>query len=479
MSQNRTRVLFDAMVREEYRLHSQLFGGGRFAAFPLLITLLAAGIATLLSATGSSLESITLGMHGLAFLFGLHTGTVAFVGRDAIDNLLGEVTMVVFSARTLPVSRERLLALFIVKDIGFYALFFLAPLTLGLVPARLVSSETVALGSIIGDSTLLWTTLIGMFVLGIGLTIASIGLSSRGVPKLLIGIALGGLALVASTTNVELLAYTPYGVFLDQTLPRIAGAVAGVLGLFGLGVGTFRVTDDGDSRTVESALRPLESLVGSPVAAKTILDVRRSSGGVGKLLFSSGVLFVVTAGLIDLVETITTVQPSVELSFGAVLGLSGFTTYNWLTQADDVESYTIQPLTVGDVFRAKFRVFLGLGPLAGLVYYAIALAWQGARPLPAVVGGLLLIGVACYIFGVTVLLSGLSPNEFLFDTVLFAGFGVAMVVPLVPILIVGFVLAPVSTPLLGALAVAALLLTAIGFWLYRRALPKWERHHRE
>ena len=95
-----------------------------------------------------------------------------------------------------------------------------------------------------------------------------------------------------------------------------------------------------------------------------------------------------------------------------------------------------------DVFEAKFRAFLLLGPLVGLGFYVFALVWRGGPALEALVGAVLLVGVACYIFGMTVYLTGFSPNEFLFDTALFAIFGVAMVVPLVPILVVGFALAP-------------------------------------
>jgi len=93
---------------------------------------------------------------------------------------------------------------------------------------------------------------------------------------------------------------------------------------------------------------------------------------------------------------------------------------------------------------------------------------------PAVV---LLVGLQVYLFGLVVYLSGFSPNEFLFDTVLFAGFGLAIAVPLVPVLVVGLVMAPVPGPLLASLAVGAAALGGVGLLLYRRAVPKWTRAH--
>ena len=220
-------------------------------------------------------------------------------------------------------------------------------------------------------------------------------------------------------------------------------------------------------------------MVGDPIATKTFLDVHRSSGGFGKVLFSAAVLFGVTATLVDLAGQITGVAPSIGVSFGTILGLSGFTTYNWLTQSDDIDSYLVHPVSVSTVFEAKFRAFLLLGPIVGVVFYVGALVWLASPPGEALVGAVLLCGVACYIFGVTVYLTGLSPNEFLFDTVLFAGFGVAMVVPLVPILVVGFALAPLSTGALAALGAGGVSLGGVGVALYRLSLPKWSHRYQQ
>ena len=117
-------------------------------------------------------------------------------------------------------------------------------------------------------------------------------------------------------------------------------------------------------------------------------------------------------------------------------------------------------------------------PAVGLVFYAVALARHGAALLDALAGALLLVGVACYIFGVTVYLAGLSPNEFLFDTGLFLGFGVAMALPLVPVLVVAFALPPIPGTVLAGVSGFGALLAGVGLVLFRRAVPKWTKHHR-
>lgn len=460
-------------------MHSRLFRGSHFALFPVLVALLTVGTARLLVVTDTEPGTVFAGLHALAFVFGLHTGSIGFVGRDTIRNLLGEMTLLVFSGRTLPLSRDRLLGIFVLKDVVYYTLLFLFPISLGAVSAILGISGVGALVTGLGTVLLLWATLTVTFVLGMGVTITVLGLTRRGVSGVVLLVGLVGGIAVPVGIGIDVVAYTPYGLFVAQTVPRFAATIALVLTVSLAGALAYDATARRPARTVGPSFRRWMHWIGNPVATKTLLDVHRSSGGFGKVLFSGAILFGVTASLVDLAGQITGVSPSVGISFGAILGLSGFTTYNWLTQADDVDSYLVHPLSVQDVFDAKLRAFLLLGPLVGLVFYAVALLWRGGPVLEATVGAILLVGVACYIFGTTVYLTGLSPNEFLFDTGLFALFGVAMILPEVPVLVVGFALAPVSSGLLLALGAVGVGLGIVGLLLYRGARPKWARRYRE
>lgn len=470
----RDRVVLREMFREEWRLHSELLGGGRFGAFPLLVVALVAGAVWLLEFTGTDPGAVVAGLHALAFVFGLHTGSIGFVGRDAVENVLGEMTLVVFSARTLPLSQGRLLAIFVLKDVVYYAGLFLLPMAVGVAPAAL-SDGGFGLATI----PLLWATLVTTFVLGIGLTIAGVGLSAKGLPGRALLLGLLGAAVAAWYTGAPVLAYTPYGLYQDPGLVSAATSAVLILAAFAVGAATFDPAVEAADRSVGPDYRRWLARVDDPVAAKTLLDVHRSAGGFGKVLFSAAVLLGVTAGLVDLAADITGVAPSVGVSFGAVLGLTGFTTYNWLTTNDDVESYLAHPLNAESVFHGKLRAFLLLGPAVGLAFYALGVLWRGTPLGEAIVGAGVLVGVACYVFGLTIYLAGMSPNEFLFDTGLYAAFGAAVAVPLVPILVVAFALAPISAGLLAALGVGGVVLALVGMGLYRRSLPKWGAYHRE
>lgn len=478
MADGHYRRLFVEMVREEWRLHSTLFRGSHFAMFPVVITLLTAGTAWVLVTTGTDPGTVYAGLHALVFVFGLHTGSIGLVGRDAMRNLLGDMTLLVFTARTLPLSQRHLLAVFLVKDVIYYSLLFLIPISAGTVLAVSGAAGLGVLGEAAVTGALLWTTLTMTFGLGLGTTLAGLGLTRSGVSGLvlltIIAVSVGG----AFVAGLPLLDFTPYGLFLAPTLPRIGAAIALILCVFVVGAFTFEPRARQSARRVGPSFRRWWRRLGNPVATKTMLDVHRSSGGFGKVLFSAAILLGATSGLVDLAGQITGVSPSIGIAYGTMLGLSGFTTYNWLTQFDDIDAYFVHPLDVTAIVEAKFRAFVVLGPLVGLSVYGVAILWHRSPVFDALVGAILLVGVACYIFGTTVYLTGLSPNEFLFDSVLFCVFGCALIVPLVPILVIGFALTPVSVPLLAVLGISGVVLAVAGVLLYRCALPKWTRRYR-
>lgn len=466
-----TWTVFTWMLREEWRLHTYLFGGRRFAAFPLFIALLSAGTVEALTFTGADFGAVVAGFHALVFAFGLHTGSIGLVGRDAQRNVLPTGTLIVFSARTLPLSLRRLIGLFLVKDAVYYAVLFLLPLTAGTAPA--VVSGDLALASI----PVLWLSTTATFVVGVTVTFAGVALSTRGAPGGFFAVLLAAAAGLLWFLS-DLVAFTPYALYAGAPAPAAAGTLVTLAALLAVGFLAYDPTYEKPARSAEGFRLWRDRLGGDGLLVKSLLDVSRSSGGLFKLVFSGGILFVVSAFLIDFAGSLTGIRPATGISFGAVLGLTAFTTYNWIASVDSPADYLPYPLDVPDVFRAKRTAFLLLGPPVGLVYYLAAALWWGVTIPAALTGLVLMLGLMLYLFGVTVYLTGFSPNEFLFDTVLFAVFFVSVAVVLVPVLIVGFVVQPIPLPLLAAVAAAGLLVGGVGTFLYRRAVPKWTVIHR-
>lgn len=461
-----TSKLFRRMMREEYRLHAELFGSSRFLAFPVFVAVLVGAGVWLLATTGTSMESIVAGLHALVAFFGLQVGTIGLVGRDAMRDALGDVTMLVFSARTLPISWRRLLGTFLLKDLAYYGVYFLTPAVIGFAPVGLTN------GFGLGALGLLWLTVVGTFALGAAASLTLIGIGTRHRGALLL--ILAAIVAVVVGTGFDPVGYTPYAFYAEPAIATGLAGFAPVALLSALGPLVFDPSTGQRARRVRrdryETLRKIPGVDGLTV--RPLLEVTRSSGSLWKVLFSLGVLFAVTALLLDRVAAATVLEPSAGIAFGTLLGLGTFTTYNWVTQFDDPREYLRYPAGMDAVFAAKFRAHLLLGVPAGLAYLAVAVLWYPVADL--LLGIVVFPLVAVYVFGVTAYLTGLSANELLFDTVRFAVFGVALALLAVPLLVAG--LSVETAPLLArgsavAIATAAAL---VGMGLLKRAGPRWE-----
>lgn len=464
----RSDGLLRALFREEWRLHAGLFGGRRFAAFPAFVALLGAAALYGLHAVGTPLDDALAGLHALVFVFGLQTGAVAFVSSDALDSLLGDVTLLLSSSRTLPVSERRIYALFLVKDALYYSLLFLAPLALAAAGVGAATGHT----ALLVRSPLLFASLTGTFTLGLSTTLVGIGLARRGSVGRAVLVLLGASVAGALRFDLPLVAYSPYGAFsgvdpLRGVVALLAVLVAGLLGWW-----LFDPNRERRARTATDRFDALSARLGDPLAARSLLELRRSGGGVAKVVVSTAIVSGVAVALLALVGRVVGDPPAPPVALGAILALTAFTTYNWLTRFDSLEEYRTLPLSVADVFRAKALGFALLLPVGGLGYLATAL-YVGGTPAELLVGGVLFCGVSAYLFGLTALLAGVEPDEFLFDAVLFAAFTLAVAVALVPVLVAGLVL-PLSATFAAGVVGESVVLAAVGIVALRRAAPRWE-----
>ena len=459
------RTLLSWMVREEWRLHSELFGGRRFGGFPLVVALLT-GVGTYaLAITGTPPASVIAGLHALVALFGLQVGTVGLVGSDAMRDVLGDVTLLIFSARTLPLSMERLLSVFLVKEIIYYSGLFVTPMLAG------YGGVAIARGTPPSTVALAWLTVTLAFTLGVTASVALAGLASRNGLALGAVVAAGTVAVVAS--GVDPVALTPYRLFAEPSVVALLAAVVPILALAVAGIALFEPSEDdgedGRHRVIDGLITRLAP---DGLTRRPLLAVARSAGSVWKVVFSMGVLFAVTALVLRQVAVTTGIEPGYGIAFGTLLGLGSFTTYSWVTQFDDPREYLRYPVGYGDVFGGTLRAYLLLSVGAALVYLAVATIWY---PLSvAALGALVQPPVALYVFGVTAYLTGLTPNELLFDTPRFAVFGAALALLATPMVVAALAISLDPTAVRGAAVAVALGGALAGVLLTRRAGPKWE-----
>jgi hypothetical protein len=458
------------MLTEEWRLHVRLFGGRRFALFPVFVLAISLGGYALLFETGAGRSAVVAGLHALVAFFGLQVGTIGLVGRDAMRNVLGDVTLLVFTSRTLPLSGRRLLGVFLLKDLLFYSAFFLAPIALAYTPFALSGDGEPAM------LALLWVTLTGSFTLGVAASLTLVGLASR--HRLIPPVIVAAVTVAVVAGGVDPLRLTPYAVYTDPGLAALALGFGPTMALSIAGPLLFQPVESSSGRHRLIPARRIAALLPDRygLAERALLDVARSSGSVWKVVFSMGVLFAVAGVLVVELAAATTLDPSTGIAFGTLLGLGGFTTYAWLTTFDDTDEYRRLPVTLGDVLAGKRTAYLTLLAPIGTAYLALAALWFPVGDLA--IGLVIFPPVSLYVFGLTAYVAGLSPTELLFDTALFALFGVAMAAVAVPLLVAA--LAHGRYPLeTTALAVAIAGVSAVvGGLLSRRAGPRWDERLR-
>lgn len=467
--------LFKQMLLEDWRLHTNLFGATRFALFPVQILAFVAATAGLLTLTSVDPVNVIIGVHALAFLFGLQTGSVAFEGADAMKNVLGDVTYLVFSTRTLPVSQQSLLGIFIVKDIVYYSALFILPITIGLIPLYVYSSLTLAAGTL----ALLFAALTLSFLFGAGTAVLGIGTFTRGSLGRLAFLAIGVAFVDAWVSDVPVFEYTPYRLYTATTATDVLVAVVPVIVVLVAAVALYSPQQSASKRTSTGQYRRLADALpvsDSVLPAKTLLDVHRSSGGFLKVGMVAGILFAVVAFLIWSLETVIGVTANTGLAYGSLLSLTAFTTHMWITQLDDAESYLFQPVSVKEIFRAKYIAFGVLTAPTGLLFYGGAVLYHGTPVVDAVLGALLFTGLSVYVFGVTMYVAGLDSNDFMFDTGAFTAFSFAVMVAILPVIIVSL-LPELSVALTAGVVAWSVLLLVSGGVLAWKAPQRWEAHY--
>jgi hypothetical protein len=437
--------------------------------FPLFVAGVAGGTAAFFGLGGADGGLLVAGLHLVVALLGLQVGTVGLVDRDALDDLLGDTTLLIYSARTLPVSFERLVVAFVLKDVLYYQFLFVLPLVVGTLPLVVVGD--LALTAL----PVLFLTTAGMFALGVGGSLALVGLYTRSRPATLALVGLVAVGLVLRGATV--LSVTAYQVWLRPTPLSVAGAVLGPVLLTAVGTVLFSFDREGSTRTAPDRFRPFHRRLGrldpQGTLTKSVLDVTRSSGGLWKLVFSQGLVFGVLSVLLTFLPDVIAVRPAPGLTVATILALGTFTTYNWLFSFEDERFYLRYPVELERVFRAKLVAFCILALPVGVAYLGLGAYLFGPRSM--LVGAAVFVPLAFYVFGVTGYLAGFQPTDLLFDTPTFALFTLAMMAVLVPLVVVAIALPLAPVRLSAGAVLLSLVAGGVGIGLYTRAGPRWAR----
>jgi hypothetical protein len=457
-------VLF-SMIKEEWRIHSSIFGSIMFAFFPIILMIFsfAGSLLVPIFIEILPLKQILLLSHFSFVLLGLSVGAFGLLGREAMNRRFGHASLIAYSSRNLPISERRILLNFYIKDIIYYFLLWILPFILGFaIASKLISIDIIY-------SILLLITLTLSFLIGLSISFFLSTLYVHSL-KLLIGFVL--LLLIIGTffvvyLKIDLFSLLPPLLFFyDRSLSQIIISLVIIIFLSALSIMFMKVEYAEKKRRFKNRLESLSNKFRfsnySLFIAKDFLDLDRSEGGIGKIIFSF--LFPIAIIWIMLYFFLKFVPVNFLLIFSILLGVISSSVYNWLTEFDLFTSYSFLPIKVSTIMKSKLHSYVIIN-LISVFILAILAIWtdQISYFFHAL---FMFVSISFYTLSITVYLTGLYPNVLLYNAKIF----LIYVLSISPILLILIFLSMFNSSLLFM----SILLLLPAFYILRKSYEKWE-----
>jgi hypothetical protein len=197
--------------------------------------------------------------------------------------------------------------------------------------------------------------------------------------------------------------------------------------------------------------------------AKDSLDLKRSEGGIGKIIFSFLLPMVLIWMLLSALQEVIQILNTLIL-FSLILGVLSSSMYNWLTEYDIFASYAFFPLKVSDVIKSKLNSYFFLNLIPFVLLTLLAFKEEPAALLPSL---LLYISFSFYMVSILVYLTGLSPSINIYNGKTFAVY----VLSVIPLLLMNIILS-----VFGSYYVLVdLLLIPLALYMLGQGFRKWDR----
>ena len=486
--------IFVCMFKEEWRMHSTLFGNLNFALFPILIFGMAFMGAFLIPFTARLMDvsMLVVTTHAMYCIMGFMVGSFGIMGKEMMNRRFGQGSLLIHSARSLPVSERRLFFNFVLKDTLYYFMLWIMPFCLGFTVAAPFA------GINIYYPLLLFVTATLAFLLGMSTVFLLSSVYSRSRTALygilvLIGVAFAALYIVSGDiVRVMRLFLLPSEIFLNFSYPLLLTAAAVILILFIPAVFLFSPETHAGEKRRSAALYPLYDrlsrlpyirgrVAASPSAAsekgfvyaaaqkeltiisKDFIDLHRSGIGIGQTVFS----FVLPVCLIWFVLSVLSdvlMPEQIYMVIAGVTGIIASTMYTWLTEFESFSAYLFLPVKVSSIIRAKIITFSVLHVLP--VVFLIVTAAIGGVLSSAIFGIVMALSVSYYALSIMVRYAGLKPSLMLYSAAFFLRYSLL----LMPVVIFLLGLAFIATEF----SLAALILIIPSYFLLKGSFVKWD-----
>ncbi len=454
------------MLKEEWRLHSTMFGGLSFALFPIMVGGIAFMGSFLLPYIRRSLPpgNLSLILHSNYLLLGFMVGAFGLLGNEAMNRRFGQASLIAYAARTLPISDRAIFTSFVLKDLLYYFMLWVFPFAFGF----LLASPFIGVPPYI--PMLLSMTLTISFLSGLSLIFFLSSLYSRTHIGLLVIIGilifvLAGYGLSTGDNPAKL--FPPFILFEDFSLPLLIESLIGIGILSTIGILMFTPETFGASKQYRDQIVQLSRILsGFPtpaLSAKDLIDLYRSGSAIGQTLFSFLIPLLVIWFFLSLTNDYLP-ERNVLFLYAMTTGIIASTMYTWLTAFDSFVTYACLPVSVKTVIISKIASFsvLQIIPVVFLAIICIV-SGQAGYIIPVIV---LALSTSYFTLAVTVWLAGLSPNILVYDIKVMARY----------FLLIGLVTAIFSSIAFADpwASLSSVILSVPAWFLIRLGFSKWE-----
>ncbi len=453
------------MIKEEWRIHSSVFGNVLFALFPFLLIVFAFLGSFLLPIFLDvlSIKQILILAHYLFVLFGLSVGGFGLLGREVMNRRFGQASLIAYSSKTLPITERKIFLNFFVKDLIYYFFLWILPIVSGFVFASLFLSINLFY------SFLLLLTLTLSFLIGLSLIffLSTIYAHSSKVLIIVLVLFTSIGILITSYFSIDSLILPSVLFFFTLSFKELFLSLFSIITFSSLSLIFLKVDYPEKKRRFKNQLDKLSErlkFIKYPYfVSKDFLDLKRSEGGLGKIIFSFlfPVLFI---WLVIYVFLKFVPVADFLLMFSILLGVMSSTIYNWLTEFDLFTSYSFLPVKVSNVIKSKINSYMLIN-LISLIILIVTTIWinKFVYFLPSFFA---FLGISSYALSVTIYLTGLYPNILLYNSKIFLEY----LILLLPVLLILIYLS-VAYPFY---LVFTLILIPVSIYLLKISYKKWD-----
>lgn len=402
-------------LTEEWRIHTTFFSKKYFILFPIIILAISFIFTTFIPQFIGQ-RDMYIFCHYLFLIFGLIIGAFGLGARDALNRRFGETSFLAYSSRTLPISIKKIFIIFALKDMIYYTSFLIVPFMSSLFLSEIINPYSLS------KTLFSFVTIPLSFILGISISffLSTIYYELKEIIQVALIVLILGLFIFSRKILTEKVYETvlpTVQLFLNPNLITLVITIAGIIIFLLLAMSLFRYEHKTKEANYKTLLKNYGTKTIRVFMKKDLIDLHRSQGSFGKVLFSLLIPVIIIEVMITFLFRIITMTANGEfLLLSVVIGVASSSVYNWLTEFDLYEKYSFLPITDRTILLSKIILTSIIGTGSGAIMVLTSKLFLNSDLILIPLGIAVFIITFFYALSTTTLLTGLNPDILMFDS---------------------------------------------------------------